>query len=443
MFNSPLYKSLVNHNNKDMSSFHMPGHKNFKDILPKNLIDFDITEIPDTDNLFEANGAILESEKNAAKLFDVKKTIFSAGGCTLCIQTMLRLCAPNGGKVIIGRNVHKSAVNAMALLDIEPVWVMPDFDSGDGLPGRISHEKIYDALKKNPDSKAVYITSPDYFGVISDVKAISNECKKFDVPLIVDNAHGAHLNYVSGNLHPSNLGAALTACSAHKTLPVLTGGAWLNINDEKFLNHAKDTMSIFASTSPSYLIMLSLDICINWLEKHGKTEFLKLEKKVSYIKKLAEDKGFLIPIGCCDPIRITLNTTSVGYTGIEVADMMRKNKIEPEYANNSHVVLIATPFNTEKDFFRLETFIKNFKTKPAFKIKYKFPEEKTKFLSLRQAFMSKSEYVNTSNAVGRIVCETFCPCPPGVPLFMPGEKLSFSDTQILLNCGISKIKVLK
>ena len=312
---TPLYTALTDYQKKKYASFHTPGHKNTISFLKYNLYDLDFTELPDTDSLFEAEGCILKAEQTAAKAFSTLLCVLSAGGCTMCIQGMLRLAAPSGGKLVCGRIIHRSAVNTMALLGIDPVWIMPEPNAGEGLAGRITPEGVRRALEKNPEAKGVYLTSPDYYGVICDIQGIACVCKKYGVPLLVDNAHGAHLGYLSENLHPIHLGASMAACSAHKTLPVLTGGAWLQINDSRYLEGVKEAMSLFGSTSPSYPVMASLDLCRAWLEEEGQKAFQTLERRVGAVKKLAAAKGLGIPEGLTDPVRITLNTAKIGLTG--------------------------------------------------------------------------------------------------------------------------------
>lgn len=443
MSDTPLYSALINHQKLNRSSFHTPGHKCAEGALPHNLLRLDFTELPDTDSLFEADGPILQAELKAAELFGTKRTLISSGGCTLCIQAMLRLAAPNGGKVIADRILHRSAVNAMALLDLQPVWVLPRPNAGSALAGRICAEDIEEAAQKNPDAKAVYLTSPDYFGVLSDIPAISAVCKKHHIPLLVDNAHGAHLMFTSQNLHPIALGASMTACSAHKTLNVLTGGAWLNIADERFVSGAKDAMALFGSTSPSYPIMASLDLSRNWLCEHGAEAYQKLERTVSEIKQIAIEHGIMVPQGTVDPTRITLNTASIGLTGTAAAQLFRNMGVEPEYADGAHVVLIATPFNAAVDFDRLTEAIRTLPVTKPLPNHSVLPPLPPIAVSPRQAVFGQSEDVPLQSSQGRIAAQAACPCPPGVPVVMPGEIITKEITEFLRGYGFFTIKVLK
>lgn len=425
---APLYDALVRYKEAGRSSFHTPGHKNNPKALPKDLFELDYTELPETGSLFDGTFPISEAEKFASELFGTARTCISAGGCTLCIQAMLRLAAPRGGKILCSRVIHRSAVNAMALLGIEPVWAMP--------------ENIVGVLGKNSDVKAVYITSPDYYGRIIDIKPIAALCGQNSIPLLVDCAHGTQLMFTKPKLHPLLFGAAMTADSAHKTLGVLTGGAWLNIADSRFAGGAKEAMSLFGSTSPSYPVMASLDICREMLQNNG-LDFTTVQEKVKKIKELAHSLGVTSPEGLTDPTRITLNTAAVGITGTQAAEIFRKNGVEPEYADRAYVIFIATPFNTSVDFERLANAIKSLPVGKPLPVNTSLPPLPHVNAGLREAVLAENEYVPLENALGRTAAETVCPCPPGIPVVMPGETITNAVLPFLRDYGFSKIKVLK
>ena len=235
----------------------------------------------------------------------------------------------------------------------------------------------------------------------------------------------------------------MTACSAHKTLPVLTGGAWLNIADSVFIPHAKEAMSIFGSTSPSYPIMASLDLCRAWAEEQGQDAFVTLENTVARIRLLALAKGFTLPTGPCDPTRLTLNTASVGLSGVQAAEYFRRRGIEPEYADGAHVIMIPSPFNSNEDFRRLEASISDFPLQKSLPLPEALPPLPPKACSPRQAVFSIQEKIPLKNAVGRIAAQAACPCPPGVPVVMPGEKITSEVSEFLHRYGFFSIKVIK
>ena len=425
---APLYDALVRHRNLGRASFHTPGHKNSPRALPPDLYSLDFTELQDTDSLFDASGPILAAEELAAELFGTARTCLSAGGCTLCIQAMLRLAAPEGGRVLCSRVIHRSAVNAMALLGLEPVWAMPG--------------NILSALAQSTDVKAVYVTSPDYYGRLLDLAPIAAACKARDVPLLVDSAHGAHLMFTEPKLHPLALGASMTADSAHKTLGVLTGGAWLNIGDARYAEDAKRAMALFGSTSPSYPVMASLDWAREWLRTH-RDAFGMLQRSVAEIRQTALGRGIALPEGRCDPTRITLDTASVGLAGTQAADLFRAAGVEPEFADARCLVLIATPFNTPDDFRRVKNAVENLPVGAPLPEKPPLPPLPPVVAGLREAVLAKSEPVGLESSVGRLAAEAACPCPPGVPVVMPGERITKEAAEFLRGYGFFQIKVLK
>ncbi len=431
---TPLYSALLRHREGGRASFHTPGHKNSLSALPADLYSLDFTELPDTDSLFEASGPILEAEEQAAVLFGTKRTCLSAGGCTLCIQAMLRLAAPYGGKVLCGRVVHRSAVNAMALLGIEPVWTMPR-----GIAAEVG---------RHPEVRAVYVTSPNYYGQLLDIPAIAKECRARDIPLLVDNAHGTHLMFTRPKLHPLSLGASMTADSAHKTLGVLTGGAWLQIGDKAYADEAKSAMALFGSTSPAYPVMASLDLAREWLETHPDA-FAKLQDTVEDIRLAAVSRGIALPEGPCDPARVTLDVSSVGLTGAQAAERFRAAGVEPEYADSSYVVLIPSPFNTPEDFGRLKVAVlslpagRPLPVADTVRFAMPFPEIVPAAVPLREALLAETKTVPLDGACGQIAAEAACPCPPGVPVVMPGERVTKEASDFLRNYGFLQIKVLK
>lgn len=438
---APLYSQLLKHRQLDYSPFHTPGHKS-AEFFPENLLQLDFTELPDTDALYEADGVILETEKNLAGLFGTKGSFISSGGCTLAIQSMLKIACCFGKKILFARNIHRSAVNAAALLGIEPVWVMPK--SRNGLfTGRVSPSDIEKVLDGDREISACYITSPDYYGEISDIKSISEICHKHNVLLAVDNAHGSHLAFLSGNLHPVYLGADMSACSLHKTMPVLTGGAVLNIGNETLLENAKDSMALFGSTSPSYPIMASIDLCCDYmLNGGGKEAYRQLEKRVKKIKELAERKGIIQPDGLCDSLRVCINTSGAGIAPESQTEYFHRHKIEPEFCDGENAVFICTPFNTERDFVRLENAVSGLTVRDK-NIPETYGYTLPKYaVSPRQAVLAKSKIIGIEDSVGQIAADSMCPCPPGVPVVMPGEIIDKNVVRKLKSYGFKKIKVV-
>ena len=426
---APLYEALRHHLALGRAPFHTPGHKNNPAALPDDLWRLDLTELPDTGSLYDGGGPIERAEELAAALFGAVRTCLSAGGCTLCIQAMFRLAAAGGGKILCARSIHRSAVGAMALLGIEPVWTMA--------------EDLIPAVEAcGADVRAVYATSPDYYGRLLDIAALSAACRKKDLPLLVDCAHGAHLRFTAPKLHPLLLGASMTADSAHKTLGVLTGGAWLNIADPRFAEDAKGAMALFGSTSPSFPVLASLDLAREWLENHADA-FPVLQERIERIRRLALLHGISSPEGPGDPTRLTLETADVGLTGTQAAELLREAGVEPEYADRSFVVLIATPFNTEEDFRRLERAIERFPAGKPLAPLPGIPLLRPAVLPLREAMLTETRSVPLARAAGEIAAEIDCPCPPGIPVVVPGERITKEAAEFLRGYGFSVIKVVK
>ena len=273
----------------------MPGHKG------KNLLgfeDMDITEIVGADSLYEVSGIIRESEQNASELFGCK-TYYSTEGSSQCIRAMMYLislvAAENGerARILAARNCHKTFVSACALIDLDVSWIDA---CGGYLSAHLSAddiEKAISAQEKKPH--AVYLTSPDYLGSIADVHAISRVCHKHGILLCVDNAHGAYLRFLQKSEHPIDLGADICCDSAHKTLPCLTGGAYLHISDcahGSFAENAKDALALFGSTSPSYLILQSLDKTNAYIADGYAKKLAVLIHKLSALKERLCNVGY-------------------------------------------------------------------------------------------------------------------------------------------------------
>lgn len=440
MNDTPLYTQLIRHKKKGLSPFHTPGHK-CSGFISNELLSLDLTELPDTDALYEADGAILQAEIKLARLFGAKRTLISSGGCTLAIQAMLRIASQRGKRILFSRNIHRSAINACALLGIEPVWVMPRSESS-LFTGRIVPDDIKTALDDAPDISACYITSPDYYGEISDIAAIAEICHQRGALLLVDNAHGSHLAFMKDDLHPIHLGADMTACSLHKTLPVLTGGAALNIGNSALANEAKAAMALFGSTSPSYPIMASIDLCRAYLEQGGIEEYKSLGKRISEIKTLAKAHGLIQPEGLCDELRICINTSCAGIEEAKQTELFHSFGIEPEFCDGKNAVLICTPFNSSEDLERVERLISSLHgrscaDKPA---RIRLPRQ---IMSPREAMLGETEQISTVNAAGRISADSSCPCPPGIPLIMPGELIDNETAELILRSGKKSICCVK
>lgn len=437
---TPLWRALNQYKSKGYARFHMPGHKG--ECFPPfgDIISYDLTEVEGTDSLFEATGAIAELEEIFTNLYGTRRTVISTGGSTSCIQAMLKLVATPGKKLVAGRNIHVAAVNAMALLGMEPAWVYPD-RRNERLIGQISPEAVEEALNGEGEACGVYITSPDYFGVMSDIAGIAEVCKSHEVPLLVDNAHGAHLKFLQGGLHPMNLGATLCCDSLHKTLPALTGAALLHTSSPLYADKLKEAMAVFASTSPSYLIMLSCDTTAAFLLGDGPGKMEAASMKCRNLMEIARKRGFY-PVGGLAPMRVTLPLAGTGFSGEAFRVLLREHGIMEEFVNDTACVLLASSFNSPESFMRVERLLMNVEpAKGGFEAFPMFKPERA--VSLREALMAKSERIPVEESNGRTSARVQSPCPPGIPLIMPGESLHKDYINVLKRYGIYRLDVLK
>lgn len=435
---TPIYDFLRKYSGSGTLRCHMPGHKGAGNTLPYDL---DITEIKGADSLFEADGIILQAEKNTSALYGTAASFFSAGGSTLCIQAMLTAMKFQGRTVVAVRNVHRAFLNAAALLDLDVRWIMPDFTNG-VLSGKIDLDDAEKALS-SVNKPCLYVTSPDYTGRLADIPALAELCRKYDAPLLVDNAHGAHLRFFPESLHPMSLGADICCDSAHKMLPALTGAAFLHTSREEYAAILRQCMSLFASTSPSYLIMCSLDLCNKYLaDKISGDVRSGLEK----LKKLRDrfDRRLIFAEG--EPFHVTVQAAESGYDGSELAELLRKNGVECEYSDCGTIILLMSPVNTASDYKRLGAALEKVlsiaekRQRTPIRAALTLPE---RAMSIRQAVFSPSEEIPVERAEGRVCGAVKVPCPPAVPIAASGEIIDKSCINIFKTYGISSVIVVK
>ena len=355
--------------------------------------------------------------------------------------------------ILAGRNAHKSFIQQCALLDIHPQWIYPKEEEWYNLCSCIISPEILEntlANKKSNLPMAVYITSPDYLGNIADIKGISMVCKKYNIPLLVDNAHGAYLKFLTPSCHPIDLGATMCCDSAHKTLPVLTGGAYLHIGKnsvDSYSLEGKHALSFFGSTSPSYLILQSLDLCNQILNKNYSYALSKTIDKVSSLKStLQKHKISILPT---EPLKIVIHCTLMDIYGEDLSVLLRKNKIELEFADKDFVVLMFTTELKDTDFLQLETLLIDIFSKKHSLFKKRIdqspplPTPSQPICSVREALFACGELVSTDTALGRI-CR--CPnvaCPPAIPIAISGEILTQEQISLFEYYNISSIDVIK
>lgn len=444
--NTPICNFVKEYKEKNTLRLHMPGHKG-KDLLGFEALD--ITEIKGADSLYEADGIIAESEKNASELFGCK-TYYSTEGSSQCIRAMLYLISlyaksrSKGCRILAARNVHKTFLSAAALLDLEVIFYHGDKDSSylscDISPSEL--EEYFINVAEKP--AALYITSPDYLGKTADISALSDVCRKYGVLLAVDNAHGAYLKFLGESKHPIDLGADICCDSAHKTLPVLTGGAYLHLSPALpsfFSENAKRALSLFGSTSPSYLILQSLDKVNDYLSGSYKSELADFVDRINRLKEKLINHGYSLYGN--EELKITVCTKDYGYKGTDFAEKLRKKNIEIEFADPDFAVIMLTPNFSQNDITFLESTLLGIEKKTAISEGMPKISCHKKAISIKDALFSPSEKIAAEKSPGRILAEASVGCPPAVPIVMCGEIIEERDIDIFRYYGIEYCNVVK
>ena len=443
--NTPIYDFVQNYINSDASRFHMPGHKGRAFL---GCEERDITEIGGADVLYSPDGIIAESESNATSLFGSAHSFYSTEGSSLAIRAMLALAKGTSDKaqplILAARNAHKTFIYACALLDLRIEWLCPETPNhvcGCDIPPHVLQKRLSEMTEK-PD--AVYITSPDYLGHLADIGGLADVCDRHGIPLLVDNAHGAYLRFLPGSMHPLDLGATACCDSAHKTLPVLTGGAYLHIAKKApraYTENARKCLSLFASTSPSYLILQSLDLCNAYLNENYRARLAACIHKTQSARAHAKKIGFATLD--TEPLKIVFDAKKSGYRGDELAGLLKDQGIECEMSDPDYLVLMVTPETRDSDFDRLARALEAIGTRAPIENPTLPITPPNVILTPRQAILAPSETVPLSKAVGRICAAPTVSCPPAVPIVMSGERITQKHTELMAYYGHSSIEIIK
>lgn len=428
-----------------MLRLHMPGHKGNSFLGMERL---DITEISGADSLYEADGIIAKSEANASRLFGCR-TVYSTEGSSQCIRAMLflllRYAKLQGKKPLIaaGRNAHKSFLTAAALLDIGVDWLYPA-ENPSYLACNLQPEELEAYFQKAAQLPvAVYLTSPDYLGNVADIAALADVCHRYGVLLAVDNAHGAYLKFLPVSAHPIDLGADICCDSAHKTLPVLTGGAYLHLATKIDIFDdvaVRSALALFGSTSPSYLILQSLDAANLYLEGYRK-RLETLLPQVEAFKQRLTRAGYRLWGN--EPLKLTVDTKAYGYTGGAFADLLREKNIEPEFADPDQVVLMLSAEADETLLGQLEKALLSIEKKPPLQEKCPPLQPPKKRLSIREAMLSATETLPVEKTLGRVLAVPTVGCPPAVPILVCGEEIDTHGLRCFAYYGIKTCCVVK
>lgn len=437
--NTPVADFVQRYAKAGTARLHMPGHKGrcFLGCEP-----WDITEIHGADALYEAEGILAESEQNAAALFGSQRTCYSTEGSSQCIRAMLYLAVAASGShtVVAARNVHRAFVSAAALLDLEIRWLWPEESrSLCGCP--ISPAQLEETLHSLPEPPAaVYLTSPDYLGGMAQIPALAQVCHQHGTLLLVDNAHGAYLRFLQPSLHPLDLGADLCCDSAHKTLPVLTGGAYLHLSPTapaQLASLAKSALGLFGSTSPSYLTLASLDLCNRYLAEGYPQRLAEAVERLAELRERLTAAGWRVEPS--DPLRVTVAAPR-GVTGQELAGQLRRQGVECEYADRDFLVLMATPENTPEELAQAAAALGQC---PGEANPPQLPLARgERACSIRQAAFAPRETVDAAHSLGRVCGLPTVGCPPAIPIAVSGERITPEALALFAYYGIEQVEVL-
>lgn len=441
-----LYDKLLQYQSSEMYPFHMPGHKRRKDDFANPFL-IDITEIEGFDNLHHAEGILKDAQDRAAALYHSEETYFLVNGSTCGILAAVSACMTRGGKILMARNCHKAAYHAAYLRGLDIEYLYPEKEDIFGINGGIHEDIVEKALEEFQDIQAVMITSPTYDGVVSNVEKIAQIVHRKGIPLIVDEAHGAHFGFHEYFPKSSvEMGADLVIHSLHKTLPSLTQTALLHVNGNRVDREClRKFLDIYQTSSPSYVFMAGMDSCVCLLEKRGGELFESLRRNLEVFYKQTESLGciYLANHGLMgksgihdfDRSKLVISVRNAGFTGNQLANLLRNRyHLELEMAGGSYGLALTSISDTEEGFLRLSEALKEIDACLENKIE-KNTEKSTLTIEdiviknevwcrIHEALESPGESVLLEKAEGKICREFVYLYPPGIPMLVPGEIIS-------------------
>jgi len=442
---APIAEAMITHTHKRTVAFDVPGHKQGKgnpmlrEFLGDKCLRFDMNSRKDLDNLCHPVGVILEAEEIAAQAFGAGHAFFIVNGTTAAVQAMVMNVARKEEKIILPRNVHRSAIYALILTGAIPVYVNPGVHPKLGIPLGMHLKDVEEAILKNPDAKAVFVNNPTYYGICSDLPAIVELAHKHNMKVIVDEAHGTHFYFKSGlPISAMAAGADMAAVSMHKTGGSLTQSSFLLIQDPKMMGEVRQVLNLTHTTSGSYLLLSSLDITRKFLALHGEEEFSRVMQLTDYARtEINKIPGFYCfggdiinggNIANFDTTKLTIHTRGIGLAGIEVYDILRDEyDIQVELGDLGNILAIVGIGDKRQDIERLISALmdiqENYAKEDFGMITYEYVSPIVR-VSPQRAFYATQKKVKIVEALDEIAGESIMVYPPGIPILAPGELIT-------------------
>ncbi|NLL70497.1 MAG: aminotransferase class I/II-fold pyridoxal phosphate-dependent enzyme [Epulopiscium sp.] len=460
MNHAPLYQALQFYRDQKVYPFHTPGHKQGRGLWIPDLISLDVTEVEGTDNLYAPTGPIKEAQDLAATLFGAEATYFLVNGSTVGILTAIATVCQPGDMLLVARNCHRSVYSGMMMADVQPRYIVPDVLSSYGLTGGISPKKVYEGLRQYPQSKGVLLVSPTYEGFTSDLSKIAQIVHEQNKVLIVDEAHGAHFRF--HHVFPKTAleaGADIVIQSTHKTLPAFTQSAMLHIQGPRVSkDRIRERLSLFQSSSPSYLLMAGLDYCRYQLQETGSRDFtdfvgrlyalrkeLRSLQTIQLIDQEVEGQGSIDQL---DLSKILLSCRNCMETGTEIESRLRKEfRIQMELSGPGHLVGITTVADDREGFQQLikalQSMDRSLKKVPIHTdIKNIIQSIPYARYTPREASFMEAQCFPMEESIGEAVAEFIIPYPPGIPLLVPGEVITREHVKHIQDLKKQKISII-
>jgi arginine/lysine/ornithine decarboxylase len=462
----PLFETLLKHAKRDVTSFHCPGHKNGRSIdnallsyTGKSIYKFDVTVFDEVDSLHDPVGVIKKSQDLMAEIYGVKHSLFLVNGTSVGNMAMFLASCDSGDSVIVSRNSHKSVIAGIILSGVWPIWIQPKIDQKLDIVFNVNYDQIKDALDKYPEAKAVFITSPTYSGVVTELDKIVELCHRRGKVVLVDEAHGAHLHF-NDNLPESAVEAGADLCvqSTHKVLSAMSQGSVLHFNSKIIdFNRVKKIVSMLQTTSPSYLTLATIDLARRQVFFDGKKKFDNIIKIAEHFRtyinnniqtmkcftrKDIQNLGFDL-----DVTKLTINVTKTGLSGYDIESILaKKYNIQLDYADLFNLVAILSEGSNMSDINILINALKDISEIYHGKQKnwiLKIPSLSTEMVMMpREVFLSnKTKRVSLKKSIGHVSAQTLTPYPPGIPILIPGERITKEICDYIIDMSSKDIRM--